>query len=45
MDVCHTSDSDILTFLVTPTERRKSVRSRCVVERFGGVFVMLFGLL
>ena len=26
---------------VTPTDRPKSVRSRCVIEVFGGVFVLL----
>ena len=32
--------------VVTPTDRPKSVRSRCVIEVFGGVFyvvTMLFG--
>ena len=26
--------------IVTPTDRPKSVRSRCVIEVFGGVFVV-----
>ena len=28
------------TAIVTPTDRPKSVRSRCVIEVFGGVFVL-----
>ena len=27
--------------IVTPTDRTKSVRNRCVIEVFGGVFVLL----
>ena len=27
--------------VVTPTDRPKSVRNRCVIELFGGVFVLL----
>ena len=26
--------------IVTPTDRHKSVRNRCVIEVFGGVFVL-----
>ena len=26
--------------IVTPTDRPKSVRNRCVIEVFGGVFVL-----
>ena len=26
--------------VVTPTDRHKSVRNRCVIEVFGGVFVL-----
>ena len=29
--------------VVTPTDRPKSVRNRCVIEVFGGVFVLAFG--
>ena len=34
---CHTS----LVAVVTPTDRPKSVCNRCVIEVFGGVFVLL----
>ena len=30
-------------WLVTPTDRPKSVRNRCVIEVFGGVCVLSFG--
>ena len=30
-------------WLVTPTDRSKSVRNRCVIEVFGGVCVLSFG--
>ena len=30
---------------VTPTDRPKSVRNRCVIEVFGGVFMLLPGFL
>ena len=29
--------------VVTPTDRPKSVRNRCVIEVFGGVFVLSIG--
>ena len=29
--------------VVTPTDRPKSVRNRCVIEIFGGVFCVSFG--
>ena len=29
--------------VVTPTDRPKSVRNRCLIEVFGGVFVLSFG--
>ena len=29
--------------LVTPTDRPKSVRNRCVIEVFGGVCLLSFG--
>ena len=35
----HTSWVDV----VTPTDRPKSVRNRCVIEVFGGVCVLSFG--
>ena len=30
--------------VVTPTDRPKSVRNRCVIERFGGVFVLFLSI-
>ena len=32
-----------LAAVVTPTNRPKSVRNRCVIELFGGVFVLSGG--
>ena len=34
-------DNTIWLAVVTPTDRPKSVRNRCVIEVFGGVFVLL----
>ena len=37
---CHRTESDLLLFVFTPTDRPKSVRNRCVIEVFGGVFML-----
>ena len=33
-----------LVVVVTPTDRPKSVRHRCVIKLFGGIFVSSLGL-
>ena len=40
MDPVNRFNHTSLVAIVTPTDRSKSVRNRCVIEVFGGVFVL-----